>query len=356
MFDPQIPHNHLPHLPGVFDYQQQQFVSLLIQANQAIAKLDGLTLLLPNYEVLIHPLLAKESIASNEIENINTTMIKFLQQEAIGPLLLQGAEKEVQYYRTAILHGVKQLQEQWGISTNLLIELQAIIEPNKQGIRKLPGTVIANSSGKILYTPPEGEQIIRNLLANLEVFIHDNDGIDPLIKVGVIHHQFESIHPFYDGNGRIGRILIILYLILQKKITRPVLFLSPYILTEKQWYYNSFRRNDPKTAFDDIITYMLHGIMIQSQVTQDKIITIHTLINQTSHNLKQAGFKDYHTITLLLFSYPFMTIQSFADHMNISRQAVSDLVKRLETWGHIQTMKLKNSKLVYLPSFIDIIK
>ena len=114
-----------------------------------------------------------------------------------------------------------------------MIELQALIEPNKKGIRKLPGTVIASGS-KILYTPPEGEQIIRRLLSNLEEFIHTEDDIDPLIKVGVIHHQFESIHPFYDGNGRIGRILILLYLILQKKITRPVLFLSSYILTERQ--------------------------------------------------------------------------------------------------------------------------
>jgi len=356
MFDPRVPYNDLPLLPGTFDYHQKQFLSSLIQANQAIAKLDGLTLLLPNYEVLIHPLLAKESIASNEIENINTTMMQFLQQEAIGANALSGAEKEVEYYRKAIVYGVDQLDKQWGISTNLLIELQAIIEPNKKGIRKLPGTVIADSTGKVLYTPPEGEQVISHLLANLEKFIHTDDGIDPLIKVGVMHHQFESIHPFYDGNGRIGRILIILYLILHKKISRPVLFLSSYILTEKKWYYNAFRRWDPETVFTDIVEYMLHGISVQSHITQEKIITIHTLIDQTSHKLKKAWFKDYHTITLLLFSYPFMTIQSFADHMQVSRQAISDLVKKLETGWHIQTMKLKNSKLVYLPPFIDIIK
>ena len=112
MFNPQTPYNNLPTLPGNFDYHQKQFVSLVIQANQAIAKLDGLTLLLPNYEVLIHPLLAKESIASNEIENINTTMMQFLQQEAMGVNSLQGAEKEVQHYRTAILYGVEQLNQQ----------------------------------------------------------------------------------------------------------------------------------------------------------------------------------------------------------------------------------------------------
>lgn len=355
MFDPQIPYNDLPFLPGNFDYHQKDFLGVLIEANQAIAKLDGLTLLLPNYEVLIHPLLAKESIASNEIENINTTMMQFLQQEAMGPNKLQGAEKEVQYYRSAIMYWVEQIRVQWGISTNLLIELQALIEPNKQGIRKLPGTVIA-SKNKILYTPPEGEQIIRNLLTNLERFIHAEDGIDPLIKVAVIHHQFESIQPFYDGNGRIWRILIILYLILKKKITRPVLFLSSYILAEKKWYYQSFHRNNEQEIFTDIIIYMLRGIVTQSQITQEKIMSIHTLIEQTSQRLKKWWFKDYHTITLLLFSFPFMTIQSFADHMKISRQAISELVKKMEMGRYISTTKLKNSKLVFLPAFIDIIK
>lgn len=355
MFNPQIPYNDLPFLPGNFDYHQKDFLWLLIEANQAIAKLDGLTLLLPNYEVLIHPLLAKESIASNEIENINTTMMQFLQQEAMGANKLQWAEKEVQYYRSAIMYWVEQIRIQWGLSTNLLIDLQAMIEPSKQGIRKLPGTVIA-SKYKVLYTPPEGEQIIRNLLANLETFIHAEDGIDPLIKVAVIHHQFESIHPFYDGNGRIWRILIMLYLILQKKITRPVLFLSSYILTEKQWYYNSFQRGNQKEMFNKIIIYMLHAIKKQSQITQEKIITIHTLIDKTFHDLKKAWFKEYHLITTLLFSYPFMTIQSFADHMNISRQAISDLVKKMEAGGYIKTIKLKNSKLVYLPALIDILQ
>ncbi len=356
MFDSRLPYNGLPHLPGKFDYHKQQFTAPLIQASQALAKLDGLTVVLPNYEVLIHPLLAKESVASNEIENINTTMMNFLQQEAIWPASLQGAEKEVQYYRSAIMYGAQQLQQQGGLSINLLIELQAMIEPNKPGIRKIPGTVVANSAGEILYTPPEWEDVIRKLLYNLEAFINADDGIDPLLKVGVIHHQFESIHPFYDGNGRIGRILILLYLIFTKKLSKPVLFLSSYILSQRKWYYASFHRLDEKVIFDDIIIYILRGIAAQSQTTQDKIISIQSLMETTTQRLKSAGFREYHTIWQLLFSYPFMTVQSFADHLWVSRQSVSTLIKNLETKKIIKTMKLKNNKLVYLPSFIEIIK
>lgn len=356
MFDPKEPFNDLPLLPGAFDYQKRDFLSWLIEANQAIAKLDGLTLLLPNYEVLIHPLLAKESVASNEIENINTTMLQFLQEEAIRPNMLQWAEKEVQFYRKAIHHGVEQIDRLWWISTNLLIELQSFIEPEKTGIRKIPGTVIANSKWAVLYTPPHGEPVIRNLLANLEQFINSNDGIDPLLKVWVIHHQFESIHPFYDGNWRIWRILILLYLILTKKITRPVLFLSSYILSEKTWYYQSFQRKDTGMHFDQIILYMLQWIAQQSLITQSKIIAIHSLIDETSNQLKQVWIKDFYTITMLLFSYPFMTMQSFADHLNVSRQTASELVKKLEWAWLIESMKIKNNKLIFLPSFIEIIK
>lgn len=356
MFDPKLPFNDLPLLPGNFDFHKKIFLKPLIQANQALAKLDGLTLILPNYEVLIHPLLAKESVASNEIENINTTMMDFLQQEAIWASKLQGAEKEVQYYRAAIMYGDKEIEKMWGISAKLLIDLQAMIEPNKTWIRKIPGTVIATSNGTVLYTPPQGESVIKWLLNNLERFMNAKDDIDPLIKVGVIHYQFESIHPFYDGNGRIGRILILLYLILTKKISKPVLFLSSYILTEKDNYYKLFRRQDAIWLFDDMILYMLDGIWKQSQSTQEKIISIHKLMDQTIKHIKNEWLKEYHLISQLLFTYPFMTVQSFADHLWVTRQSVSVLIKKLEAKHIIKTTKVKNSKLIYLPSFIEIIK
>lgn len=356
MFDPKLPYNDLPLLPGDFDFQQKQFLKPLIQANQALAKLDWLTLILPNYEVLIHPLLTKESVASNEIENINTTMMDFLQQEAIGAAKLQWAEKEVEFYRAAVIRGVEEIAKRWGISVKLLVDLQAMIEPHRPWIRKIPGTVIANSTGTVLYTPPQGENVIKELLYNLEEFIHAQDDIDPLIKVWIIHHQFESIHPFYDGNGRIGRILILLYLILTKKITKPVLFLSAYILSQKNKYYASFDRQGMKWMYENMIAFMLDGIWKQSQATQEKIIAIHNLMDATTKHIKNEWFRDYHLISQLLFSYPFMTVQSFADSLWVTRQSASELIKKLETKKIIKTTRLKNSKLLYLPSFIEIIK
>ena len=351
MFDPKIAYNDLPLLDNNFD--QSKFLSPLIAANQAIAKLDWLTLILPNYEILIHPLLAKESIASNQIENINTTMVDFLQQEAMWTNKLSWAEKEVEYYRQAIKYWVEQIEVLWWITTKLLIELQSMIEPNKVWIRKIPWTVIANSLWQISYTPPVWEDNIKKLLYDLEKYMNIEDNIDPLVKVAIIHHQFESIHPFYDGNGRIWRILIILYLILAKKINKPILFLSSYIFENRNKYYQSFRRENK--WFDEIILYILDGICLQSQITQSKILNIHHLMTNNIWFIKSTNIKDYANIANILFSYPFMTVQSFADHLKVSRQSASDIIKKLETYKLIKTTKLKNSKLIYIPEFINLL-
>lgn len=352
MFNPKGAYNDLPLLKDL-QISQSIFVTELIRANQSIAKLDWLTLVLPNYEILIHPLLAKESIASNQIENINTTMIEFLQQEAIWSDKLSWAEKEVEYYRQAIQYWVKEIEKRWWISVKLMIELQAIIEPNKQWIRKIPWTVIANSAWEVLYTPPHWEDVIKKLLYDLEWYINEDTNQDPLIKVAIIHHQFESIHPFYDGNGRIWRILIILYFILTKKISKPVLFLSSYILQNRTKYYECFRRDTKK--FDDIIWYMLEWIIEQSQITQNRIVTIYELMNQYKKNIKELWVKDYVLIKDILFSYPFVTVQSFATHVGVTRQSASDMIKKLEIGWIIKTTKLKNSKLIYIPEFISLL-
>lgn len=195
----------------------------------------------------------------------------------------------------------------------------------------MPGTIIANSQKQPIYTPPEGVENIRNLLANLEMFIHQmDDDIDPLIKVAVVHFQFESIHPFYDGNGRTGRILMMLYLLLTKKLEYPILFLSQYINTTRSEYYNLLNHTNQTNDYTDFILYILKGIEEQSMVTQEKIVKIHKLMDMTQLKIQQQSSIDYHKITKILFSYPFISMSKFREKMQVTKPTVSKYITTLE--------------------------
>ena len=209
--------------------------------NKALAELKGYANTIPNMHILINAVTINEAKDSSAIENIVTThddIYKVLTESGYK----EENAKEVVDYRNAIWTGHEQIKKDGFISTNTLVKIQGTIEHNRAGIRKLPGTELKNSvTGKTIYTPPQDEKEIRNYLKNLKDFINNNDdGIDPLIKVCLIHYQFESIHPFYDGNGRTGRILNILYLVLNNLIDSPILYLSKYINKTKQEYYKLF--------------------------------------------------------------------------------------------------------------------
>lgn len=356
MLDPTIPANDLPLLPHWYDFGQRDFLQLAIKANYALAQLDWLSSLLPNYELLISPLLAKECIASNEIENINTTMIHFLQQEAISPDRLTWPEKEVQHYRHALMQGIERMNTEWWISTNLLIYLQSLIEPSKPWIRKIPWTVIANHlTNEVIYTPPQWEHVIRNLLGNLEQWINmQDDQIDPLIKMAVIHYQFESIHPFYDGNGRVGRILMMLYLLLTNKISKPILFLSSYITKHKQRYYASFTRSstDP---YRSCIEFLLQWVIEQSTQTKNTIIQINDMMTKYTQTFQSLQYKESYFLAKTLFAYPFVSISALAQHLSLSRQTIHEYVKTLLSHNLIKTTKIGRNTLIYIPEFIDIL-
>ncbi len=256
MFDPLLPNNSLMLLPSDFEYDQKMILKEVIKANNALSKLNGLALLLPNSELLIAPLLIKESVNSNAIENINTTAMKVLQAEALNKEKLSWPEKEVMHYRKALFEGIDQMKDFNGIPTNLLLTVQSILEPNKQGIRKIP--VVIKKWESIVYTPPESEHIIKPMMSNLEKFMNEHeDDIDPLIKVAVIHYQFESIHPFSDGNGRSWRILMMLYLMLTKKLEFPVLFLSEYINRTRSAYYDLLNQTNRTDDYTHFILYIL---------------------------------------------------------------------------------------------------
>lgn len=355
MFQKDTPYNTLPVLPGNFDYDQTALLKLAIKASEEISRLNGLVYLIPNHEILISPLLIKESVESSAIENINTTTVKVLQSHALPAGSAKWAEKEVLHYHTAILAGYERLKREWGIGYNTLLEIQSLIEPEKPGVRKLSGTVIANSYREVLYTPPVGEDIIVWLLSNLERWMNTiEDDIDPLIKMPVIHYQFESIHPFYDGNGRTGRILNILYLILTGKLQYPILFLSEYINATRGQYYTYLNRAHETTDYTDITLYLLEWIIVQAKKTGDKIIKIHELMKQIEWDISLLKL-DYAKITSILFMNPFVTTSEFEKKLWGSRATVSRHIAKLEKAGIVSSLKIGKNKLIYIQSFIDIL-
>ena len=224
-----------------YDLKTPRILDALNEASRSLAELKGFANSIPNQHILINAITINEAKDSSAIENIVTThdsIYKVLTESGFK----EEAAKEVVDYRSAIWFGYEFIKNKGFINTNLLVKLQSMIEHNKAGIRKTPGTNLVNSkTGEIIYTPPQSEKEIRDLLKNLEDYINEFDNqIDPLIKMALIHYQFETIHPFYDGNGRTGRILNVLYLVLNNLLDSPILYLSNYINKNKDIYYKLF--------------------------------------------------------------------------------------------------------------------
>lgn len=349
MFDPKNPFN-IPLLPSNFNFNQVDILKLALKANNAIAKLNWLMLVLPNPELLVKPLLSKESVESSAIENIFTTTQELLKAETIDKNKIRWPEKEVVSYKEALLYGFDFIKNNSFIHTNLLVNVWDIIEPNKWGIRKLPGTVIANSFWETIYTPPVWEENIRKYLKNLEDFINNfDDDIDSLIKVWVIHYQFESIHPFYDGNGRTGRVLMVLYLVLAWKLDYPILFLSEYINKHKTEYYKILSNTSKTWDYKDIIIFILKAIEKQAKITADKIIAINNLINELNQKVNDEKLVKF------VFSNPYISIKYMSENMNITRQTASKYIKKLQELKLLESIDYSKTKLYFNPEFIKIL-
>ncbi len=349
MFNPKIPFD-IPMLPTNFDFNQVEILKLALKASNAISKLNWLILVLPNPELLVKPLLSKESVESSAIENIYTTTTELLKSETINKNKLKWPEKEVTNYKDALLYGFNFIKNNWFIHTNLLVKIWDIIEPNKWWIRKIPGTVIANIFWETLYTPPVWETNIRNYLKNLEDFVNNfDDDIDPLIKVWVIHYQFESIHPFCDWNWRTWRVLMVLYLVLTQKLDYPILFLSEYINKNKTEYYKILNNTSKTWDYKDIIIFMLKAIEKQALITANKIIAINNLIKEL--NIKIWDEK----IVKFIFSNPFISIKYMSENMWITRQTSSKYIKKLQELKLLESIDYTNTKLYFIPEFIKIL-
>ena len=348
----------LPILPPKADLETIAVLKQLAKSNRALAELKGYAQTIPNKHILINAIIINEAKDSSEIENIITTHDDLYKAicEAKGA---SPSAKEVASYRTALWQGYELVKEQGILTTNMIIELQSIIEKNHSGIRKLPGTVLRNErTGVTIYTPPIGETEIRDLMSNLEKYINEDPGeIDPLIKLAVIHYQFESIHPFYDGNGRTGRIINILYLILKELLDSPILYLSSYIIRNKQAYYKLLQEVRTLENWEGWIIYILAGIEQTAQETLKVVKRIKAEVATMSAEIKEKLPKLYskELIDLLFYEFYTKTIY-FEKALSVSRKTAVHYLTELEREGFLTSEKIGKERIYQNKRLYDLIR
>lgn len=354
-FDPNKPYNDLPLLPPPVEMESKVVLKKAIAANRALAELKGKGELIPNQGALIQAIGLQEAKLSSEIENIVTTNDELYRAFADDGLRTNSHTKEVLNYDTALWHGFNEIRRNnRPITTNLFVELYRIIKQTTAGVRKVSGTKLANLQGEIIYTPPDGEARLRDKLTNLERFIYAEDGVDPLIKLAVMHYQFEAIHPFTDGNGRTGRILNILYLVERNLLDIPVLYLSRFIIENKKDYYAGLLKVTKSGAWEPWILYMLDAVEQTSKVALDRIIAIRGQMMATADFVKAKAPKVYSKDLIeILYSQPYCKIK-FLEQAGIgNRQTASAYLKELEAIGVLDVVK-KGRELYYINNkFLD---
>lgn len=340
-FDPHSPYNELPLLPPAQELETKAVLKNAISANKALAELKGAGQLIPDQSVLIQTIGLQEAKFSSEIENIVTTNDELYRAFADNGQHSNPHTKEVLRYKDALWHGFRAItQANRPLSTRLFEELFQIIKDSTAGVRRTPGTKLANARGEVMYTPPEGEGVIRDKLANLETFIHAQDGLDPLVKLAIMHYQFEAIHPFTDGNGRTGRIINLLYLIDAGLLDIPVLYLSGHIIANKNDYYSGLRRVTEDNAWEAWIIYMLEAIEQTARITKARILAIRDMMQANMETVRRELPKVYSKELLeLLFRQPYCRIRFLEEAGIAQRKTASLYLRELERIGVLAPVK-----------------
>ena len=330
-----------------------------VKATAALAELKGIANTIPNQSMLVNAIVLQEAKGSSEIENIITTQDELYKALTINVLNISPETKEVVNYRKAIFRGFDIIKNQGFLRVNDIIEIQQELIGNNAGIRSMPGTVLKNdTTGEIVYTPPQDNSEILDLLSNfIEYFNKDKSEISPLINLAVLHHQFESIHPFYDGNERTGRILNILYLILNDLIDLPILYLSSYIIENKPDYYLLLNQTNRLGEWEEWILFMLKAVETTSIQTIEKIITIRNLLEKTIENVQINAPKIYKKeLVELIFEQPYSKIEFVVNQLKVERKAASRYLKELEKIGVLESQKTGRETLYINTKLIEVLK
>ena len=322
----------LTTLPKREELESLQIMKVLLSAHRHLGELKGIIPLIPNDRILLSNLSLQEAKDSSAIENIVTTQDSLYRHHA-GSDEQNPADKEVHSYAKALEWGYKEIQKNQGISINTIKGIQEIVDPKRPGFRKVPGTLLKNlSTDKTIYRPPSPDRV-PSLMAELEDFINRQNSIDPLIKTALIHHRFESIHPFYDGNGRTGRILNILYLIFKGFLESPVLYLSRYIHKNRSDYYRLLDEVRQKNDWTEWIIYILNAITDTSKDTTLLIKSIYKLFREYKQKIRENHKFYSQDIINSIFTHPYTKIKFLAEDIKISRATAGRYLDDLSQSG-----------------------
>lgn len=350
------PYNDLPQLPPPLDLESKVVLKQCIASRTALAELKRAAEHLPNQGMLINTLPLLEARASSEIENIVTTTDRLFQFRTLDGQA-DPATKEALRYGAALLEGFRTMRDR-PLCTRTAEEVCSRIKGMEMRVRSVPGTALANDRrGEIIYTPPEGEDRLRGLLANWENFLHGHADLDPLIRMAVAHYQFEAIHPFTDGNGRTGRVLNSLFLISENLLTLPVLYLSRYIILHKEDYYRLLLGVTREQAWEPWILYVLRAVEETATWTTAKIEAIRQLFTHTIEHVRSTAPKTYsRELVELIFEQPYCRIQDVSAATGITaRQTASRHLKQLVEIGVLEEMTFGREKLFIHPKLMQLL-
>lgn len=360
-FSPDQPYNSLPFLPP--DREAIETMEILRQESRAaaaLAELKGVSRLLPNPAILVNALVIKEAKASSEIENIVTTDDQLYRALTVKGQVVDTATKEVLHYRQALYTGYRFIKEKGFLSTNGIVQIQQELENNQAGIRRLPGTSLRNDrTNEIIYTPPDDQIALNELMRNLEEYLNAQsaDDVSPLIKLAVQHYQFESIHPFYDGNGRTGRIINVLYLILHDLLSEPILYLSGYIISHKAAYYRLLQEVRTEGNWQGWILFILEAVEESAKEATRQIAGIQLLFDETLTEVRQQAPKVYSKeLVEVLFEYPYSKIEFIVDRLAVDRRTASKYLRTLESLGILKAEQKWKEKLFINTRLFDLLR
>jgi len=359
MFAPRnhAPFNALPPLPPKVELESKTVLRKVIRASRSLAHLNGAIRNLPNPNLFIDSIHLQEAKASSEIENIITTHEKLYQSYVGEGKFRYGPQKEVINYKEALWLGFERLKDRPFITTNLCVEIVQCIKQNSAGVRVNAGTQLRNSYGQVVYTPPEGESVIRDKMAQLESFINSDSELDPLIKMALAHYQFEAIHPFADGNGRTGRVLLLLHLKMEGLLDVPVLFLSEYIMKHRNEYYRLLRGVTQEGDWESFVLYMLDMVEQSAAAALHRLNKIVELIETTGNSIKERLPKLYSKELMeVLFRLPYTKRQDLIDLQLGTPKTVGGYLKLLEEHGFLRSEKMGRERLYLNEALMKILE
>jgi Fic family protein len=336
--------NMIEPLPLKTEVETKLVLRKAALAHKALAELKGIITSIPNQHILMETLTLREARESAAVENIISTFAEVYQSSLSVSQFASPAAKEVHLYAKALKAGFQLVKKNGLLTSNLILQIQQQVEGNKAGYRKLPGTKLLNdATGEIVYTPPQDHDTIVSLMRNLEIFMNDDSMMDadPLIKMAIMHHQFESIHPFYDGNGRTGRIMNILFLVQKNLLDLPVLYLSRYIINNKNDYYRLLQKVRQTGEWEEWIIYMLDGVQQTANESIVLISQVQKLMQQYKQTIRTALPKMYSQDLLNnIFKYPYTKIEYLEHDLGISRSTAIRYLKELENLKLLAKQKI----------------